>query len=84
MDSGDRPDPTAPRARVLAFTLVALLLNELVCNIGLLEGYVSALLQGANLGAFINGLTVLIVLRELVLAKIKSASVRSYGRLGWL
>ena len=46
--------------RVLASTVVALLLNGLVCAIGLTGGYVfSVLLQGVNPGAFINGLTVL-------------------------
>jgi len=46
--------------RVLASTVVALLLNGLVCAIGLSGGYVfSVFLQGVNPGAFINGLTVL-------------------------
>ncbi|RFA03952.1 ABC transporter permease, partial [Mycobacterium tuberculosis] len=46
--------------RVLASTLVALLLNGLVCAIGLSGGYAfSVFLQGVNPGAFINGLTVL-------------------------
>ena len=45
--------------RVLASTVVALLLNGLVCAIGLAGGYVfSVFLQGVNPGAFINGLTV--------------------------
>jgi len=55
--------------RVLASTFVALLLNGLVCLIGLSGGYVfSVFLQGVNPGAFINGLTVLTGLGELVLA----------------
>jgi phospholipid/cholesterol/gamma-HCH transport system permease protein len=59
--------------RVLASTLVALLLNGLVCAIGLSGGYVfSVFLQGVNPGAFINGLTVLTGLRELVLAEVKA------------
>ena len=44
--------------RVLASTFVALLLNGLVCAIGIAGGYVfSVFLQGVNPGAFINGLT---------------------------
>jgi phospholipid/cholesterol/gamma-HCH transport system permease protein len=59
--------------RVLASTLVALLLNGLVCAIGLSGGYVfSVLLQGVNPGAFINGLTILTGLPELVLAEVKA------------
>lgn len=59
--------------RVLASTLVALLLNGLVAAIGLSGGYVfSVFIQGVNLGAFINGLTVLTGLRELVLSEVKA------------
>ena len=59
--------------RVLASTVVALLLNGLVCAIGLAGGYVfSVFLQGVNPGAFINGLTVLTGLGELVLAEVKA------------
>src|ERR1700755_1477740 len=59
--------------RVLASTFVALLLNGLVCLIGLAGGYVfSVFLQGVNPGAFINGLTVLTGLGELVLAFLKA------------
>ena len=59
--------------RALASTLVALLLNGLVCAIGLVGGYVfSVFLQGVNPGAFINGLTVLTGLGELVMAEIKA------------
>ena len=59
--------------RVLASTFVALLLNGLVCLIGLSGGYVfSVFLQGVNPGAFINGLTVLTGLGELVMAEIKA------------
>src|ERR1700704_201472 len=59
--------------RVLASTFVALLLNGLVCLIGLSGGYVfSVFLQGVNPGAFINGLTILTGLGELVLAFIKA------------
>jgi len=59
--------------RVLASTLVALLLNGLVIAIGLTGGYVfSVFLQGVNPGAFINGLTVLTGLPELLLAQVKA------------
>ena len=50
-----------------------MLLNGLVCAIGISGGYVfSVLLQGVNPGAFINGLTVLTGLGELVLAEVKA------------
>jgi phospholipid/cholesterol/gamma-HCH transport system permease protein len=59
--------------RVLASTFVALLLNGLVCAIGLSGGYVfSVYLQGVNPGAFINGLTILTGLGELMLAFLKA------------
>lgn len=59
--------------RVLASTFVALLLNGLVCAIGIAGGYAfSVFLQGVNPGAFINGLTILTGLGELVLAMVKA------------
>ena len=59
--------------RVLASTFVALLLNGLVSAIGIAGGYVfSVLLQGVNPGAFVNGLTVLTHLGELVLSEVKA------------
>ncbi len=59
--------------RVLASTTVALLLNGLVIAIGLSGGYVfSVLLQGVNPGAFINGLTILTGLGELVISEVKA------------
>src|SRR3954462_8392127 len=59
--------------RVLASTFVALLLNGLVIAIGLSGGYVfSVLLQGVNPGAFINGLTILTGLGELVVSEVKA------------
>ena len=59
--------------RVLASTFVALLLNGLVCAIGIAGGYVfSVFLQGVNPGSFINGLTILTGLGELVLAEVKA------------
>ncbi len=63
--------------RVLASTFVALLLNGLVCAIGLAGGYVfSVLLQGVNPGAFINGLTMLTGLGELMICGGQGAAVR--------
>ena len=59
--------------RVLASTLVALLLNGLVCTIGILGGYVfSVYLQGVNPGAFVNGITLLTGLSELVISEVKA------------
>ncbi|SKQ33493.1 membrane protein YrbE4A [Mycobacteroides abscessus subsp. massiliense] len=59
--------------RVLASTFVALLLNGLVCAIGMVGGYVfSVFLQGVNPGAFINGLTVLTGLGELMISEVKA------------
>ena len=59
--------------RVLASTLVALLLNGLVSAIGIAGGYVfSVLLQGVNPGAFVSGLTVLTHLGELILSEVKA------------
>ena len=59
--------------RVLASTFVALLLNGLVVAIGISGGYVfSVLLQGVNPGAFINGLTVLTGLGELLISQVKA------------
>ena len=69
----DRPSDQLVVPRVLASTFVALLLNGLVCLIGLSGGYVfSVFLQGVNPGSFINGLTVLTGLPELILAEIKA------------
>jgi phospholipid/cholesterol/gamma-HCH transport system permease protein len=59
--------------RVLASTFVALPLNGLVSAIGIAGGYVfCVLLHGVNPGAFVNGLTVLTHLGELVLSEIKA------------
>ena len=59
--------------RVAASTFVALLLNGLVCTIGILGGFLfSVLLQGVNPGAFVNGITLLTGLGELILAQIKA------------
>ena len=59
--------------RVLASTCVALLLNGLVIAIGISGGYVfSVLLQGVNPGSFVNGLTVLTGLGEMVVSEVKA------------
>ncbi|HYB83209.1 MAG TPA: ABC transporter permease [Mycobacterium sp.] len=59
--------------RVLASTFTALLLNGLVIAIGISGGYAfSIFLQGVNPGAFINGLTVLTHLGEMVVGEIKA------------
>lgn len=59
--------------RVLASTVVALLLNGLVCTIGILGGFVfSVFLQGVNPGAFVNGITLLTGFGELVISQVKA------------
>ncbi|WP_227998252.1 MlaE family ABC transporter permease [Nocardia australiensis] len=59
--------------RVLASTFVALLLNGLVCTIGIVGGFFfSVLLQGVNPGAFVNGITLLTQLPELVISEVKA------------
>jgi phospholipid/cholesterol/gamma-HCH transport system permease protein len=59
--------------RVLASTLVASLLNGFVIAIGISGGYAfSVFLQGVNPGSFINGLTVLTGLGELVVSEVKA------------
>ncbi|GAB2655829.1 ABC transporter permease [Gordonia jinhuaensis] len=60
--------------RVIASTVVALLLNSLVCTIGLGGGFVfSVYLQNVNPGAFIANLTLLTGLPELIISMIKAA-----------
>ncbi|GAB2716036.1 MULTISPECIES: MlaE family ABC transporter permease [Nocardia] len=59
--------------RVLASMFVAALLNGLVCTIGILGGFVfSVFLQGVNPGAFVNGITLLTHLPELVISEVKA------------
>ena len=59
--------------RVWASAFVGVLLNGLVCTIGILGGFLfSVLLQGVNPGAFVNGITLLTGLGELILAQIKA------------
>jgi phospholipid/cholesterol/gamma-HCH transport system permease protein len=59
--------------RVLASMVVALLLNGLVCTIGILGGFLfSVFLQGVNPGAFVNGITLLTGLGELIISEVKA------------
>jgi phospholipid/cholesterol/gamma-HCH transport system permease protein len=59
--------------RMLASGLVALLLNSLVCIIGILGGYVfSVFVQNVNPGAFAAGMTVLTGLPELIISGVKA------------
>jgi phospholipid/cholesterol/gamma-HCH transport system permease protein len=60
--------------RMLASGLVALLLNSLVCIIGILGGYVfSVFVQHVNPGAFAAGVTVLTGIPELIISGVKAA-----------
>jgi len=60
--------------RMLASGLVALLLNSLVCIIGILGGYVfSVFVQDVNPGSFAAGITVLTGIPELLISGVKAA-----------
>jgi phospholipid/cholesterol/gamma-HCH transport system permease protein len=60
--------------RMLASGLLALLLNSLVCLIGILGGYVfSVFIQDVNPGAFAAGITLLTGVPELIISAIKAA-----------
>ncbi len=60
--------------RMLASGLVAVLLNSLVCIIGILGGYVfSVFIQNVNPGAFAAGITVLTGIPELIISGVKAA-----------
>ncbi|WP_319449839.1 MULTISPECIES: ABC transporter permease [unclassified Mycobacterium] len=60
--------------RVVAATLVALLLSPMVTAVGLLGGFTfSVFLQNATPGAFVAGLTLLVGLPEIVISLVKSA-----------
>ena len=60
--------------RMLASGLVALLLNSLVCLIGILGGYVfSVFIQDVNPGAFAAGITILTGIPELIISGVKAA-----------
>ncbi len=59
--------------RMLASGLVALLLNSLVCIIGIAGGYVfSVFVQGVNPGAFAAGIPVLTGVPELLISGVKA------------
>lgn len=59
--------------RVLASMAIALLLNGLVCTIGILGGFVfSVFLQDVNPGAFVNGITLLTGFGELIISQVKA------------
>lgn len=60
--------------RMLASGIVALLLNSLVCIIGILGGYVfSVFVQDVNPGAFGAGITLLTGVPELIISCVKAA-----------
>lgn len=60
--------------RMLASGLVALLLNSLVCIIGILGGYAfSVFVQDVNPGSFAAGITVLTGIPELLVSGVKAA-----------
>ncbi|MEU2255825.1 MlaE family ABC transporter permease [Nocardia xishanensis] len=59
--------------RVLASMFVALLLNALVSTIGIVGGFLfSVYLQDVNPGAFVNGITLLTKLPELIISEVKA------------
>ncbi len=59
--------------RMVASGLVALLLNSLVCIIGVVGGYVfSVFVQNVNPGAFASGITLLTGINEVVISAIKA------------
>ena len=61
--------------RVLASGLVAVLLNSLVCMIGIGGGYVfSVFVQGVNPGAFAAGITLLTGTQEVIISSVKALS----------
>ncbi|EME22912.1 MlaE family ABC transporter permease [Rhodococcus triatomae] len=60
--------------RVLAATVIAMLLNGAVCAIGLVGGFFfSVYVQDVNPGAYVQGLTLLVGLPELLLSQVKAA-----------
>ncbi|MGQ4600043.1 ABC transporter permease [Nocardia sp. R6R-6] len=59
--------------RVLASMFVALMLNSLVCTIGIVGGFLfSVYLQDVDPGAFVNGITLLTHLPELIISEVKA------------
>jgi phospholipid/cholesterol/gamma-HCH transport system permease protein len=60
--------------RVLAATLVAMLLNSVVCLVGLIGGFLfTVYVQHVTPGAFVAGMTVLTKFPDVVLTMVKSA-----------
>lgn len=60
--------------RMLASTLIAVLLNGLVVVVGVVGGYVfSVLVQGVSPGAFVAGITLLTGIPELIISGVKAA-----------
>ncbi|HME77133.1 MAG TPA: ABC transporter permease [Mycobacterium sp.] len=60
--------------RMLASTLIALLLNSLVVIVGVVGGYVfSVFVQDVNPGAFVAGITLLTGIPELIISGVKAA-----------
>lgn len=59
--------------RMLASGLVAVLLNSLVCIIGVVGGYVfSVYVQDVNPGAFVAGVTLLTGINEVIISSVKA------------
>lgn len=59
--------------RVLASAVIAVLLNGLVCTIGLVGGFVfSVFIQDVNPGSFVNGIPLLTGFEELMISTIKA------------
>jgi phospholipid/cholesterol/gamma-HCH transport system permease protein len=59
--------------RMLASGLVAVLLNSLVCIIGVVGGYVfSVYVQDVNPGAFVAGITLLTGINEVIISSVKA------------
>ncbi len=60
--------------RILASTLIALLLNSLVVIVGVVGGYVfSVFVQDVSPGAFVAGITLLTGIPELIISGVKAA-----------
>jgi len=60
--------------RVLAATLIALLLNSLVVVVGVVGGYVfSVFVQDVSPGSFVAGITLLTGVPELIISGVKAA-----------
>ncbi|MGU3293918.1 MlaE family ABC transporter permease [Williamsia sp. M5A3_1d] len=60
--------------RVLASTVVAILLNGAVCAIGIVGGFVfSVYVQDVGAGAYASGVTLLVGVQELMLSEVKAA-----------